>query len=246
MEDVSDIRLREMETFLSLVSGYETDREISARAFHDLSEYLHGDFIQLSALLLETGSTASFAFLGRDVDRQARTIERLHRDGHEIVLHGHRHTRFDDLDYDTAYSDLSRGLTAIENGTGITPTGFFPPYKRASEGTVRAAADLGLEWILAETGAEPPADVAITEWVSPHDTVCLHRGDTPRETFEHLRSEAAPGTSFLFHPNVLEYYDAIDEFERWIREVEPVSVGERLAGGGVGVLFDCVLALRVA
>lgn len=247
MVEISDIKRREVEAFLSFVAGAETERAVKARSYHILATFEQADFRQVSGLFTDADATASVAFLGRDVDDQAESIEMVHDHGHEVVLHGHRHVKFGGLSYETAHDDLSRGMSAIEDATTITPTGFFAPFKAVSEGTLDAASELGLEWVLGkpDDGASVPDDIELVDSVYPHDSRLLEGGESPQATFDTLEDAAAPGETFLFHPNLVEYYDAMDEFAAWIESVEPVSVTTQLSDGGTGVVLDCLRPLRI-
>ncbi|WP_332900234.1 polysaccharide deacetylase family protein [Haladaptatus sp. CMSO5] len=247
MDDISDMKRREVEAFLSFVAGAETERAVKARSYHILATYEQEDFERVSDLFTDVGATAGFAFLGRDVDDQAPSIEMVADRGHEVVLHGHRHVKFGGLSYETAHDDLSQGMAAIEDAASVTPTGFFAPFKAVSEGTLKAAAELDLGWVLGkpDEGATVPAEVELIDSVYPHDSRLLEGGTSPADTFEQLTDAAADGETFLFHPNLLDYYDANDEFAEWIEGVGPVSVGEQVEDGGVGVVLDCLRPLRI-
>jgi hypothetical protein len=54
-----------------------------------------------------------------------------------------------------------------------------------------------------------------------------------------------PGAAFLFHPNMLEYYDALSEFETWVDETGPVSIESYVDDGGVGIVLDAMRPLRI-
>jgi peptidoglycan/xylan/chitin deacetylase (PgdA/CDA1 family) len=247
MKEFSDGKRREVEAFLSFVAGAETERAIEARSYHILAEFEREDFERVSDRFTDRGSNASVAFLGRDVDSEAEIVRALADRGHEIVLHGHRHVKFGDLTYDTAHGDLSRGLSAIEDASGVTPTGFFAPFKAVSEGTLRAAGELGLDWVLGDPSddATVPDEVTLVDSVYPHDTRLLEGGTSPTETFDELAGKTENGATFLFHPNLVEYYDAAEEFDAWIEATDPVSVREQLADGGVGVVLDCLRPIKV-
>lgn len=247
MPEPSDRLLREAKAYLSFVAAADSDRAVDARSYHVTRHYDADDFAALSTLLARTESTGSVAFLGRDANDRAATIERLRADGHEIVLHGHRHVKFGSLSYDTAHDDLATGLAAIEDATGITPSGFFAPFKDVSEGSLRAAAELGFDWVLGTARTDDvPKSIALVDSVYPHDTRLLEGGESPENTFETLRERADEGNVFLFHPNMLEYYDAVEEFERWLEAVNAVSVGDQRRDGGVGIVLDCLRPLNIA
>ncbi|WP_416841276.1 polysaccharide deacetylase family protein [Haloferax sp. DFSO52] len=247
MDEISDMKRREVEAFLSFVAGAETDRAVKARSYHILATYDESDFGRVSDLFTDVGATASIAFLGRDVDDQGAYIEMVHDAGHEVTLHGHRHVKFGGLSYDTAYDDLSNGMAAIEDATSITPTGFFAPFKAVSEGTLEAASELGLGWVLGkpDEGASVPDDIELVDSVYPHDSRLLEGGTPADETFDQLEAAVGDGETFLFHPNLLDYYDAMDEFGDWIEAANPSSVRTQLDEGGVGVVLDCLRPLRI-
>lgn len=244
MDDVSELRRRETRAFFEFVSEHvTTDDELDTRTFHTLARYTEGDFRDLSRTFLDAGARASVAVLGRDADERADVIEQLHDDGHEITLHGYRHVRCGDLPYDLAHENLSRGLDAVEDATGIRPVGFFAPFKDVSEGTLRAAADLGFEWILGRSEAAVPEGIDLFDSVFPHDTRLL--GDrTSESAFAELADRAAPGETFLFHPNLIEYHGAMEVFASWTAEVQPTAVG-RVDPDDVGVVLDCLRPLAV-
>lgn len=246
MPNPSDRLFREAKAYLSFVAGADSDRAVDARSYHVTRRYDADDFAELSTVLERTGSTAGIAFLGRDATDRANTIERLHDDGHEIVLHGHRHVKFGSLSYETAYDDLATGISSIEDATGIAPSGFFAPFKEVSEGTLRAAAELDVDWVLgtAETD-NVPESLTMVDSVYPHDTRLLEGGTSPENAFEELYERADSDSAFLFHPNMLEYYDAIQEFERWLGAVDAVSIDERRRNGGVGIVLDCLRPLKL-
>lgn len=244
MKPVSELRRREVETYFSVIADGVSERQLEARAFHNLGEYEHDDFASLSELLVDVGATAGFAFLGRDADEQAGSIERVHADGHEVVLHGYRHVACGDLSYGTAHENLARGIDAIEDATGLTPTGFFAPLQEMSPGTVRAIDELGFEWALGRSDVDAET-ATLVEPVNPYDIRLLGEGLSPAETFDRLAERTEDGACHLVHPNVLVHYDATAEFEEWVRDVRPVSVGEGLSEGGVGLVLDCVRPLKI-
>lgn len=253
MRDVTRERRREVETWFEFVASvnesYDTEagrgRAIAARAYHVLGEFEDEDYHHLSSVLLDAGASGSFVFLGRDIDEQASIIERLDEDGHEVALHGNRHVSWSALDYDTAYEYLVRGFDAIVDATGVIPRGFFAPLKDLSAGTLRAVTDLDFDWVLGRTNEGVPSEVTLVDSVYPHDNRLLERGLSPQDAFERFRNLADGGATFLYHPNMIEYHDANEAFEDWIRDIRPTSVREQLNGSGVGMVLDCVRPFKV-
>jgi len=246
MDDVSELRRREVRTYFDVIARGGSDRLLDARSFHNLGEYTADDFARVADLLVDAGGSGGFAFLGRDADLYADTIADLADEGHEIVLHGHRHVACADVSYDVAHDNLGRGIEAIEDAAGVTPTGFFAPLQELSQGTLDAAADLGLDWLLGTTEGDLPTGIELVEPHNPYDLVLLNQGEAPEDAFADLADAADPGTAFLFHPNMLDYYDAFAEFEAWVADAQPVSIGEFVDDGGVGIVVDAMRPLRIA
>lgn len=245
MQEVSELRRREVKTYFDVIARGGSERLLRARSFHNLGEWDHGDYERLSEVLLGAGATSSFSFLGRDAERYAETIESLDRAGHEIVLHGHRHVACADVDYDLAHENLSRGLDAIEDAVGVTPRGFIAPRQEVNAATLRVVEELDMAWVLGRTDAEVPPSIDFREPAHPYDLILLNEGADPPEAFDHIREQTRPGAALLFHPNMLEYYDALSEFEEWIADATPVSVGECFEKGGVGLINDAMRPLRI-
>lgn len=236
--------LREFETWLSLFTDGPLPEEYRWRAWFCVASYERPDFEALSEAFGDADSSGSFAFLGRDADEQAPIIESLDSTGHEIAFHSHRHHTYAELSYDDAHDAITTGMEAIENATGVTPTGFFVPFLRLSDGAVRAVEEVGFEWILARPERDPEG-VEVLDPVTPLDTRRME-SQTPEDAMADLRSEADAGDApFLFHPPVVEYHDGMDAFEAWVEAVRPVSVSEQLASGGTGIVLDCVRPVRI-
>lgn len=244
MDRPSELKEREIRSFLSFVTEAETERAIDARTFHVAARYDDTDFLEISETFLDADARASVAFLGRDAEQRASVVADLADAGHEIVLHGYRHLKCTDLSYDLAHENLARGLNALEDATGVTPRGFFAPFKQVSQGTLDAAVDLGFEWILGATDGTVPDELTLVHSVYPHDSRLLEGEASPTEAFEDLDAATEPGSTFLFHPNLLEYYGAVPAFRDWIRTKQPETVS---AAGpdDVGVVLDCLRPIAV-
>jgi peptidoglycan/xylan/chitin deacetylase (PgdA/CDA1 family) len=247
MQDVSELERREVETYFGVIARGGSERRLRARSYHCLGEFDDGDYERLARTLRDADATSSFSFLGRDAERYAGTIERLDDAGHEIVLHGHRHVACADVPYDLAHENLSRGLDAIEDAAGVTPRGFIAPGQAVNAATLRAVAELGIDWVLGRTDAGIPEGVDFHEPAHPYDLILLNEGAGPAGTFDRLREQTGPGVAHLVHPNMLDYYDASEEFAAWLAETSPVTVGTLLAGEseGVGLVCDAMRPLRI-
>jgi hypothetical protein len=235
---------REVRTFLEFVSRADSARTLDARAFHVTSTYETADFGALSTRLADAGATGSVSILARDLDHQAEAVAALADDGHEIALHGLRHTSFEAVDYDTAHAELSTALSRFEDAAGVRPDGFHVPFMGTSVGTVRAAADLGLSWLLGRPEVAAP-DLTVVEPVDPWDFRLFEDGLAPAEAFDRLDGPPAGDEVFLAHPNLYPFYGATDAFEAWLASRSPVSVAEAVGSGGEGLVLDCLAPIRV-
>lgn len=245
MEDVSALRLCEVKTYFDVIARGGSDRLLWARSFHNLGEFGPDDYARLSEILLDAGARTSVSFLGREAERYAETIEALDAAGHEIVLHGHRHVACDDIDYDLAYENVSRGRAAIEEAAGVTPRGFIAPRQEVNAATLSVLEEFDFEWVLGRTDATVPEGIEFHELEHPYDLIILNEGADPEETFDRIETQTRPGAALLFHPNMLDYYDAFDQFESWIAETQPVTIGTLLQEGGVGMITDAMRPLRI-
>ena len=245
MLDVSELRQREVRTYFDVIARGGSDRRLRARSFHNLGEWEHEDYERLSSTLFDANATSSFSFLGREAERYADTIELLDDAGHEIVLHGHRHVACADIEYDLVHENLSRGMRAIEECTGVTPRGFIAPGQEVNAATLQVVEELDLGWVLGRTDAPIPDGVDFAPLSHPYDLLFLNEGANPSATFDRIREQTRPGAALLFHPNMLEYYDALDVFDEWIAETQPVSIGTLFERGGVGMINDAMRPLRI-
>ncbi|MFB6300220.1 MAG: polysaccharide deacetylase family protein [Halobacteriales archaeon] len=246
MQTVTPLQQREVETYFSVLADGVNERTLKARAYHNLGRYEAADFRGLSSLLDTTDTDGSIAVLGRDAEDRADIIDELDANGHELVLHGHRHVACGDLPADLARENVMTGVEAIESAAGVTPAGFFAPLQRMNAPTLQAVADAGLEWVFGRTDATVPDELTLIEPANPYDLGLLGDGHTPAETFDRLAEQAETGAEgFLVHPNMLEYFDAMDAFEEWLREYQPTSVGTAVAEGGIGMVLDCLRPLRI-
>lgn len=245
MDDVSTLRLHEVQTYFSVVAGLTDERTIRARSFHNLGVFGHDDYVRLADTLEALDASATVAVLGRDVDELAPTIEALNARGHEIALHGYRHVACLDVPYDVVHENVSRGLDAVEDATGIRPDGYFPPLQDLGADALQVASEVGLEWIFGTTAESVPESLTLVDPVNPYDMGLARESDAPETALEPLFDRIEAGNTFLFHPNMLEYFGATEQFHDWLEAARPVSVARQIDAGGVGVVIDANRPLRI-
>lgn len=247
-----DDKRRAVEPYLKFLRLLDEGVESDTRVAHVLDEFASEDFERLSATLRDVGVRAGFSVPSIHLDTReplATVVAGLHDDGHEILLHGYRHSSFMDVSYETAREELSRASSILESVTGSAPAGFHVPYSKASEGTLQAARDLGVEWIVGSRVNEPADDdLTVVQPTHPYDIQLLERGLDPTAAFDRLHENAGESSLLLCHPNVHVHHDAADAFADWLEDGSFARPGDLARGheDGPALLLDCFPPFRVA
>lgn len=242
----NEMKWREIHDYFTAMVESGENCDIGARTYNVFRTFDYDDFMGTSEMVSKCGATASFAFLGRDANEHADVMRDLDSAGHEVVVHGHRHINFSNLSFEVAHDHLKKGLAAIEDAVGICPRGFFAPFGDVSPDTLRAADDLGYDWVLGNTDVAVPSDLTLVNLVKPFDTLLMASGLSPDATFDELHSKVDGKNAFLFHPNLAEYYNATKHLEDWIDAVQPVTISESANNQRVGIILDALRPLKVS
>ena len=79
-------------------------------------------------LLLRAYDTkATFFVLGYIAEREPELIRTIHREGHEIAIHGHYHKRLFELTMEEFEEDVKRSINTVESITGEKVLGYRAP-----------------------------------------------------------------------------------------------------------------------
>lgn len=242
---------RELEPYLKFIRNMESDRNLDTRLSHIVYDLFEDDVEWLVDALSAAEVTAGFSVpaIHLTADGPARDgIQTLAAAGHEIVAHGYRHTSYMDTSYETASEELAEIEAVFDRTLGVDPAGLHVPFMRCSAGTVEAAAEHGIEWIVGapgEGGEGPPMEFLRPE--SPYDLQLFERGHSPTEVAERLSERAEGGSLLLCHPNIQAIHGATEEFGDWIAETSPVPPSA-IANGEAdrpGLLLDCFPPFQV-
>lgn len=252
--DIPGEKRRAVEPYLKFIRLIDDDVPLDTRVAHILDEFTEAEFDRLAEDLAAADVRAGFSIPTIHLRSEwlRTTIHDLATDGHSIVLHGQRHTSYMETSYETAIEELRAASETIQAVTGEEPVGFHVPYSRVSPETVRAAADLGVEWIVGELADEetdlPRSSPAILTPLRPYDLHRLERGSDPEIVFESIAKEASDASLLLFHPNVLASYDSLSAFGSWIADRDLRSPDDLVAGRGAGpgLLLDVFPPFTVA
>jgi peptidoglycan-N-acetylglucosamine deacetylase len=150
-------------------------------------------------LLSAAGATATFFLVGEQVRARPSVARSIADAGHEIALHGYRHTLLLRRRTGTLADDLVRAVAAIEDATGRTPTTYRPPYGVFSSGALALVRERGLRPLLwSKWGRDwerraSPASIArrATRGLAPGDVVLLHDSDAYSSEGSWSRTAAA-------------------------------------------------------
>lgn len=88
------------------------------------------------AELARSGATATFFLVGEQVVKDPGLAREIADAGHEVAVHGYRHTLLLRRRVGALADDLDRAVAAIESATGVMPELYRPPYGVFSSGAL--------------------------------------------------------------------------------------------------------------
>lgn len=135
--------------------------------------------------LARCGARATFFLVGEQVDARPGLARAIVEAGHEVAVHGYRHTLLLRRRLRELAADLDRAAASIESVTGVAPTLYRPPYGIFGAGGlehVRARGWRPLLWSRWGRDWErraTPESIArrATQVLKPGDVVLLHDSD---------------------------------------------------------------------
>lgn len=102
----------------------------------------------MSDILIEYGAKATFFVGGCWADDNARCIQKLVRDGHEIGNHGYFHKDHATLSFQANKTEISSCNRVVEAFTGKKPVLFAPPSGAYGKDCIRAAEEEEMKTVL--------------------------------------------------------------------------------------------------
>jgi peptidoglycan/xylan/chitin deacetylase (PgdA/CDA1 family) len=145
------------------------------------------------------GATATFFLVGEQVRLRPTLAREIVAAGHEVAVHGDRHTLLLRRTVRALADDLDRATATIAEATGVAPALYRPPYGVFSSGAlehVRSRAWRPLLWSTWGRDWErraTPASIArrATRRLRPGDVVLLHDSDAYSSEGSWRRTAAA-------------------------------------------------------
>lgn len=162
------------------------------------------------AELARAGATATFFLVGEQVAERPALAREIAEAGHEVGVHGYRHTLLLRRRVRELADDLDRAAATIADATGVVPTLYRPPYGVFSSGALRNVRARGWRPLLWSTWGRDwerratPQAIArrATRRLQPGDVVLLHDSDAYSSAGSWRRTAAAL-------PSVLEAVAAL-------------------------------------
>lgn len=144
-------------------------------------------------------TVATFFVVGEQVVRRPELLRRMLAEGHGVALHGFRHRVQIRLTRSQVEDDIARGVAAIEDAAGITPTVHRPPYGIYSPAGLEIARSRGLQPLLWSLWGKDwrrfttPERIARNATNTPHsgDVLLLHDADYYSARNSHRRTAGA-------------------------------------------------------
>ncbi len=149
--------------------------------------------------LAKRGVVATFFLVGEQVARRPALARRIVDEGHEVAVHGYRHTLLLRRRTGELAADLDHCAATIAEATGRAPTLYRPPYGVFSSGGLAHVRERGWRPLLWSTWGRDwrrrtsPAEIArlATRGLRPGDVVLLHDSDAYSSADSWRRTVAA-------------------------------------------------------
>jgi peptidoglycan-N-acetylglucosamine deacetylase len=149
--------------------------------------------------LARRGAVATFFLVGEQVARRPELARRIVADGHEVAIHGYRHTLLLRRRTKELAADLDRCVATIEDATGVAPTLYRPPYGVFSSAALAHVRQRGWRPLLWSTWGRDwrrrtnPVEIArlATRGLRAGDVVLLHDSDAYSSADSWRRTAAA-------------------------------------------------------
>ncbi len=150
-------------------------------------------------ILARHDARATFFVIGEQVVRRPELLRRMLAQGHAVALHGYHHRLHLRRSEAELREDFTRGIAAIEDACGATPSLHRPPYGIYSPASLRIVGELGLAPLLWATWGKDWRKFTTPERIARRalrglagaDVMLLHDADFYSAKRSHERTAAA-------------------------------------------------------
>jgi peptidoglycan-N-acetylglucosamine deacetylase len=186
----------------SVASAYGIERQLESRDRVALTfdDGPHDDGTPaVLDILGRHGASATFFLVGEQVARRPALAREIVAAGHEVAVHGYRHTLLLRRRVRELADDLDRAVAVVAEATGKTPALYRPPYGVFSSGALAHVRERGWRPLLwsswgrdweRRATAQSIARRAVTG-LRPGDVVLLHDSDAYSSDGSWRRTAAA-------------------------------------------------------
>jgi peptidoglycan/xylan/chitin deacetylase (PgdA/CDA1 family) len=122
-------------------------------------------------------ATATFFLVGEQVAKRPALAREIVDAGHEVAVHGYRHTLLLRRRVHELAEDLDRAVVAIADATGVAPTLYRPPYGVFSSGALAHIRRRGWRPLLWSTWGRDWERRATAQSIARRATKGLRAGD---------------------------------------------------------------------
>jgi peptidoglycan/xylan/chitin deacetylase (PgdA/CDA1 family) len=127
--------------------------------------------------LARHGASATFFLVGEQVARRPALAREIVGAGHEVAVHGYRHTLLLRRGVRELADDLDRAVATIADATGIAPMLYRPPYGVFSSGALAHVRERDWRPLLWSTWGRDWERRATAQSIARHATAGLRAGD---------------------------------------------------------------------
>jgi peptidoglycan/xylan/chitin deacetylase (PgdA/CDA1 family) len=127
--------------------------------------------------LARGGASATFFLVGAQVALRPTLAREIVDAGHEVAVHGYRHTLLLRRRVRELAVDLDRAVAAIADATGVAPTLYRPPYGVFSSGALAHVRERGWRPLLWSTWGRDWERRATARSIARRATTGLRGGD---------------------------------------------------------------------
>lgn len=246
---IHDQKRRALTPYLKFIRNLDPETSLETRIEHVTYDFFEKDIDWLIDTLGKTEISAGISVPAIHLETEEtvrNSVRRLIDAGHEIVVHGYRHTSYMATPHKTADAELEAIIDCFKSNLDIRPTGFHVPFMRCSPGTVRAAEKYGIEWIVGIEPHDVSTSISFLHPKSPYDLQLFERGYTG-STVARCMAEATEDRLLLCHPNIHAIHNARASFAEFLKQGE-FAKPSAVADGKTerpGLLLDCFPPFRV-
>lgn len=172
---------------------------------------------QVAEALGRVSGRGTFFVLGEHVGGHEGLLRELVREGHEIAVHGLRHTPAHTLPERTLLEELAETMRRVEAACGVTPRLYRPPHGGRDHRVAQVAARAGLAPTVLMTVA--PKDWSETD---------------PQVIVDHVLQRAAPGGIVCLHDGIWAGSPGTDSRDATVAAV--TALGPQLDARGLALV----------